>query len=233
MAYTAGSTLVRAVMESSTGLPSDRYINDFAFEFDGTPIAANYDNIVTVVSDFYRVVTTGAASVGQFISNAVNRSATHTIDVYHITAGPIGSPVYSESWLGPPTTSSTSGLPTEVAGVLSFHADLTDIPEESGVTHPRARRRGRVFIGPLNINAVDISNAPYRLAGSGSGAFLNTLREAATRLADDAAANDFTWSVWSRADATLRPVVAGWTDNAPDTQRRRGPASTARVTWTV
>jgi hypothetical protein len=228
MAYTTGDVLVRAVMTAASGLPADATINDFAFQVVGGPAdATTLANAMTCVSDFYRAVQANGHAVGAFISNQVNRGATHELQAWVITAPPMGSPDLTQSWLGPPTTSDTDGEPPEVAGVLSFHADYAGSLEEVGSTRPRARRRGRVFIGPLNRDAIVHTVPPYYLAP----VFTETLNQAAVALKDEAETFGFFWSVWSRADATLRHITEGWTDNAPDTQRRRGPNATVRTVW--
>lgn len=227
MAYTAGDVLVRAVMSAASGLPEDQVINDFAFQATGAPTSGDVDSMFAAVDGFYRDNSSLGTALGSYISNQINRAATHELQAYHIVAGPLGSPFRTDPWLGPVTARSTPGLPTEVAGVLSFHADLTGELEVVGATHPKARRRGRVFIGPLVNEAVTNDTPPYYL----SSAFLLHAREAGTRMLDESTTDDVPWCVWSRADATLRPVVGGWTDNAPDTQRRRGTAAGARVTW--
>jgi hypothetical protein len=227
MAYTAGDVLVRAEMQAASGLPADRIINDFAFRAAGAPSTTDVDNMFAAVDHFYRTAQSLGKAVGAFISRQVNRSATHTLSAYHIVAGDLGSPFREDPWLGPVAPEVTTGLPTEVAAVLSFHADLTGVVEESGSTRPKARRRGRIFVGPLTVTAVDTSTPPFKLD---SGLNL-TLREAAVDLMDEADADSVPWCVWSRSDTTLRPVVGGWTDDAPDTQRRRGFAATTRVVW--
>lgn len=230
MAYNAGDTLVRAVMTSSTGLVADECINDFAFGWTGggSPADSDYDNLFSAVSEFYRTVTSSGNAVSYYISDAINRSATHELQAYAIAAGPLGSPVYTDDWLGPSTTGNAEGLPTECAGVLSFHGDLTGVLEESGATRPRARRRGRIYVGPLNASAKYATTPPYMLTTT----FMTTLNAAANIMGDAALADDWVWSVWSRANATLYPVVGGWTENAPDTLRRRGPKSSSRTAFT-
>lgn len=227
MAYAPGDVLVRAVMVSSTGLPADNVVNDFAFTGTENPDAAAWADLFGIVSDFYRLQQTNTEYVGAYISNAINRSATHELQGYNLGAGPGGSPEATEPWLGPVPTSDANALPTEVAGVLSFHADLTGQLEEAGATRPRARRRGRIYVGPLNIRAIASTAPPYMLSTD----FTLTLRQAAVALYDAAIAIGYPWAVWSRADSTLREVIGGWTDNAPDTQRRRGPKSTVRVNF--
>lgn len=227
MPYTAGDVLVRAVMTSFTGLPQDDIVNDFAFKALVAPLPIDLTNMFAAVDEFYRTLTSSGNAVSQLISPFVSRAATHKLQAYSITAAGTGSPIREDAWLGPVAAIENEGLPSECAAVLSFHADLTGVLEEAGATRPKARRRGRVYIGPLCPFAVDVGNPPYFLTAQTRA----TLNAAAVRLKDSAAADNVPWQVWSRVDQQLRPVVAGWTDNAPDTQRRRGATSTARVVW--
>lgn len=235
MAYDPGDFLVRAVMSNATGLPEDEVINDFAFKGPiagvGTDEATDAFN---VIDTFYRTNTAGGSAVGKWISQSVSRAVTHRLEAYHITAGPLGSPFATQDWLGPPVPAEAgNNLPNEVAAVLSFHASLTGIAEEAGATRPKARRRGRIYVGPLLTGAVDVTTPNPHM----SDLFQLTLRQAAVRLRDEASVlwgdgdEGMGWQVWSRADAILRPVVGGWTDTAPDTQRRRGQAPTSRTVW--
>lgn len=112
--------------------------------------------------------------------------------------------------------SSTNNLiPREMCAVLSFKGSTV-----SGV--PMARRRGRLYLPPLNAGAYD-----------GTGRFLSstqaTLRNAANAFltASDAAA-DWSWVVYSKTTGNATPVIGGWVDNAPDVQRRRGVDASAR-----
>lgn len=229
MAYTAGDILVRTVMQPSSGLPEDVVINDWAFRRGaGAPSQAELATLMGIVGDFFRGVNLNLATVGTYISTAITRAATHQIQAYQIQAGPLGSPLHEIDWLGPTTEGSSAGLPREVCGVLSFHGNLLGIQEEAGATRPRARRRGRVFIGPLTTQAITQAGAPVL-----EPTFTSALRTKAIAMADAAAVEGWTWSVWSRANEELYEVVGGWTDNAPDTQRRRGQAPTLRNVYSV
>lgn len=230
MAYGSGDTLVRVTMSALSGIAKDKIVNDFAFSLvGGSPDATDYGHLLDAVDGFYRDTQAGGHAVGEYIDRWVDRAATHKIDMYAITAPPLGSPVATYDWLGPVNAPDVNGLPTEVAGVLSFKGDYTGVLEESGATRPRARRRGRVYIGPLAYAAFQVGTAPHRLSAN----FTQTLREAADAMATEAASHDWIWSVWSRKSATLFQVTGGWTDDRPDAQRRRGPAAASRTSFTL
>lgn len=229
MPTTADDILVRTIMQGSTGLATDRYVNDWAFRWlgAGSPTNTDLTNLLACVDLFYNDTGAGGFSVSDFISEAVDRGVTHEMEFYSISAG--GSPLLSLPWLGPAAPAvDDNNLPTEVSAVLSFHGTLTNIQEETGATRPRARRRGRVYVGPLTVPSIGFGTPNPFLNGS----LLTAMREGAGAMADLADINQFQWSVWSRADDELYEVVGGWTDNAPDVQRRRGVESTARVTFT-
>lgn len=123
------------------------------------------------------------------------------IDTFNLTTAPIGG-----------------SLPTEVAMVISFQGGAS-----SG--QPQARRRGRIYFGPLNT------------AASGSDGFLAAaLRTSAvnawgTLLDASQAATAWKWSVYSTVNGTGVEVLNGWVENAPDTQRRRGRKATLRTVF--
>lgn len=228
MAYNAGATLVRVVMTATSGLPADQVVNDFVIDKQGGG-APNGGDITAwggALDAFYNTAHTGAA-LGSYLSAWIDRDATHRMDYYHIVAGPLGSPFTSQDWIGPTPPVDAHGLPQEAALALSFHADLTTVAEEVGATRPRARRRGRVFLGPLHPTAMDYTTPPYMVAD----AIVLAANEAMVALLADLAGASGDWSVWSRAGGELNTIAGGWTDNALDTQRRRGPAATGRTTW--
>jgi hypothetical protein len=230
MAYQLGDVLVRTIMENVTGLPEDRVINDFAFATGATaPTTTELAEIGDYVDDFFRAIPSGAGSaVGSWIGEAINRSATHTMEFYSISAAGLGSPILVNNWLGPVAPVDSSNLPTEVAAVLSFHADLTGVQEEgAGGTRPRARRRGRVYIGPLGQSSITHAAENPLISSTLTG----VLAAAGNAMRVAADADGLPWCVWSRTDQVLRPITGGWVDNAPDTQRRRGTDATTRSTW--
>lgn len=117
---------------------------------------------------------------------------------------------------------SPSNLPGEVALCTSYRGPLIS----GGIP---ARRRGRLYIGPLNAATLDTGSAnPARPIA----AFRTVLAETTERLAA-ASTLGARWVVWSRVGNSATPIEFGWVDNAFDTQRRRGVAASTRANWEV
>lgn len=117
---------------------------------------------------------------------------------------------------GTTLTPGTTSLPPELAVCLSFQA-----VQQSGT--PQARRRGRVYIGPLRVAAIDS-------AGNVATTAATTIATAADALLTASkAASTWAWAVNSTVDLTAIEVDNGWVDQAIDVQRRRGKASPSRV----
>lgn len=90
----------------------------------------------------------------------------------------------------------------------------------------QARRRGRIYIGPLK-TTTSTNGRPNSTA-------ITTLATASSALGIDLnAVADTTWCVWSPTSGTAVPITDGWVDNAFDTQRRRGWDPTSRTTYFV
>ena len=109
-------------------------------------------------------------------------------------------------------------LPPEVALCLSFEGLPT-----SGI--PQARRRGRIYLGPLDVDGL----APV---GRPTTTVVNRLVAAGEvlRLASVAAAS-WTWCVFSVVNDVNVPISRGWVDDEYDTQRRRGRVATVRTVF--
>lgn len=117
-------------------------------------------------------------------------------------------------------TSAPSGgsLPHECACVLSFNGEYV-----SGAS--QARRRGRVYLGPLNVSVIGdnsmFTSTFYNVVVGAAGALLTASN----------AASDWAWIVYSPTAEQGYPVVGGWVDNAVDIQRRRGFRASVRTTF--
>lgn len=141
----------------------------------------------------------------------------HLHRTYRMSDAKPRTPIASGNWN---FDSSMSGppLPTEVALCMSFHA-----PPVSGL--PQARRRGRIYVGPLNTTYVASTGRP-------DAALISLIAKAGRDALDDfddIAGID--WAVHSTkgAEGEGVAVTAGWVDNEYDTQRRRGREATTRT----
>lgn len=221
--------LVRAIMPHVSGLPEDVTVNDFAFSDALTSVFA-----AAAVEDFYLGANTTLTTAAR-LSTVVSRVALAcSTEVYalntqaKLAGGPLGSPTLVTPFtMG--AVSTAENMVSEVQVCLSFRADYGDVPEEDPPSRPRARRRGRVYVGPLTRNSLLIAgnNVPRP-----SVSCIEDLLDAAERLADPVVLNS-TWGVWSRADAIVREIVEASVDDAFDTQRRRGEPPTTRTTRAV
>lgn len=119
---------------------------------------------------------------------------------------------------------STSVIPAEVATCLSFQGAPV-----SGQS--QARRRGRLYLPGMNAAMLEQESAG--LYPTLNDDWITRVVTRAGIFAGDVADNTIAWSVYSTVAGTLAHVTNGWVDEAPDTQRRRGQDSQARVTWTV
>lgn len=227
------SLLARVTLAAKSGIPRDATVNDWSFIETGTLSPLSFDAIATMLTAFYNGATSTGNGVHTFLSNFISRTTPVKIEIYNATgkeaggpANPLGSPVAEREFALQSGFAGAKALPTEVALVLSMHANLTNVQQEAGDTRPAARRRGRVYLGPLS--SVGLMNDDDN--GRPDPGLVATVAEAMQSF------NDFgapVLAVWSRADAVFRPVVGGWIDNAFDTQRRRGEAPTTRTFWSA
>lgn len=208
-----------------TNLPEDAVVN--TFHFYGTVPTSEGDKaaLVTALSDFYSTNGPSGFKVAQYLSTKVQQ--TGNVRFYDMSEAKPRAPFHEASiTIASPTTG--DNLPEEVALCVSFQA-----PEMSGVN--QARRRGRIYIGPLYSGAITQPSA--RPADN----FRTACKEAADRLATGPiGTTDLVWGVYSPATnpsgtgtSGFATITEGWVDNAWDTQRRRGLAPTVRDTWSV
>jgi hypothetical protein len=229
------AVLVEAVFESLTGQPEDRVVNTWVWKTPTSPPTnAELTDIGIFLSSFYNdsdPVTTHpvCGSLSTVLSRAANAAMFkfYNIDA-HLDGSPHGSPIKLIPWTLGPHRAPGTNLPSEIAVVLSYHGPLTDVPQEAGNTRPAARRRGRVYVGPINSNAAaaDVDTSVVYVSQD----MRETLAGAAQRLM---VAPTAVWSNWSRADAQIHTVTGGFVDNAFDTQRRRGEQATLRRPWGI
>lgn len=220
-------------LAKKSGIPADAVQNTFTFTTPSTPaIGTELDAISSAVQAFYNTSHTFGGTTGNVAGllafNVSPAAGASTISFYdittHLDGSRHGSPLRVDTW----TLSAVGAdsLPDELACVLSVHSDLTIYTEFGIGTRPRARHRGRLFIGPLAQSSLTADAVTFEeiLAG----ATRNRIAGAAVALRDDAST---VWAIWSRKNADVNPVTGGWVDNAFDVQRRRGNKPSLRSTF--
>lgn len=198
------------------------------FHFEKTPVVtADYGGHVTIVDNFYRVANGAAGQAVKGIMAAGVMSGNVNYLVYNLDDPEPRVPRYDQVWAtGAGGFATQAALPEEVALCLSYEA----LPE-SGVA--QARRRGRIYAGPLTLTSL-LTTADGRVTTAAGlaaslGVQMKGLRDAAIGISSN-------WIVYSPTQAQfgLDPsavIQQGWVDNAFDTQRRRGVEATVRSRW--
>jgi hypothetical protein len=212
---------IQHCLQGATGSGRDKYCNTFYYTGvippDSSVVGGGVhgDLIAQDVRDFYNTIQDYLASYasGPFRS----------IKIYDVAASP-GSPaaysVTDSSDAFTPDTTATN-LPEEVAVCMSYSAVSTG-------ANP-ARRRGRVYLGPLNTN-VCTSGAVQPLVPAG---FQELIVGAANDFAAALTGHDVTWSVHSTVDDAAFTIVQVSVDNAFDTMRKRGRDATGSALLTL
>jgi len=249
--------LVVTHLLDNNGVPADDTLNTFVFQAEAAAatLTALTNGAVSNLLDFYNVAAPGAGnSIGQFLGSNLQRTLNNHFTIYRLAdAGsttpvlPLGGPINDIAWTTPlPAVLGTGDLPREVAAVLSYQDGTSGISEDvpggpvgpAGDTHPAARHRGRIYVGPLN-------NAALGAGANGPGlnvSFRTAATQAARQLTENMTNLDLSgiigtgtmlanWGIWSRKDHIIRGIEHGWMDDAFDTQRRRGIKATARTTF--
>lgn len=216
--------------------------------------SSDYSALAARWASFFNTVQATGTAVCEWINASRTRAAGGCyVDVFdltgHLDGSPHGSAVdHSTFTLG--AAASAISLPNEVACAVSFRAvghasalelgSIEAIPTpqaaqnmgapatHSGRAHPRARRRGRFYVGPLTISTVTDTDTDKRPRLK--DIFRNTVGQAGGTLTQDAPTVHP--SIWSRRDEVLRHISGGViVDDAFDTQRRRGEKAIVRGTY--
>lgn len=217
------STVIRmqvAIM-MGTGLPVDDVMNTWHFRSTAVDPLDDVDIALGAIVPFYQAID-GLMSA--------NCEGTVTVKSYDLTDLEPRVPLRTDTF--EITPASGFALPNEVAICLSLKGAVT-----SGID--AARRRGRLYLGPWDVDVLD-DGAPDSIVDSATTALIAGSAQTAL---ESLAETTCEWGVFSPTtagagpwDATTlflatAPVVGGFVDNAFDTIRSRGAASTIRVNW--
>lgn len=243
---------VQTVLRHVTGLPADASVNTFHVEDAEGGLVATAEGIAEAVRDFYVTDPAGTSEpLMNYLGTQVSGTG-HEVRVYDIDTEtgesarfPGAPPLHIEPFDFVGRTVPSTGEPSEVAVCLSYR-------NVSATAVPPARRRGRIYFGPLTRSAVVMGEVDGRVTVS--PVVQTALRTAATELIARLIAANAAWVIYSRPYAgrgeivrpgrptlpALAPRVGTtytidefWTDDAFDTQRRRGEDPTIRTYTTL
>lgn len=215
-------TTLRALVSlpnASSTLPRDAAVN--TFHFNSSSPAATAASAHTALTTFYNAIDGLLSSVC---------GTTATVKYYDLADAEPRTPIYTNTIAL--TVGSGVGLPNECAIAMSYRADLV-----SG--QPPARRRGRIYLGPLDADDVSTVAGDMRPTSP----IRTSIANAAKALAEATITSSTGWVVFSPTSAGPSPwsegvldassfvVTAGWVDDACDTVRSRGLAATTRTSW--
>lgn len=198
----------QVILKTVDGISENYVTNSFAFRLDNT--SSDPGDVTTAIKDFYDDIVgllgPQIAQNGHEIKYTdlpgVQPNYPFQTDIFNLAAAPAGT-----------------AMPRECAIVLSFQG-----LKAAGA--PQARRRGRIYLGPL-----DFVTATGEYVATSA---ITTITNAAAtfKSAITAIGVDTRWGIWSHMDQVVVLVDNGWVDNTYDTQRRRGVKATSRTTWT-
>lgn len=221
---------VTMVFPYLTGLPEDTAQNTFYFETSGSePSAGEITTAIGSVLRFFIVGVGANQPIGEWLSGYINPDTAYVraVGFNPATGAETGEAIISDE--NDLVVGTGTGLPLEVALCLSYRAAFSTPVQQR-------RRRGRVYIGPLDLTALD---SAFTDGPRPDPEMVTGFAAAAERLISDSTAGvgsggtPAPWSVWSRADGELVEIVGGWVDDEFDTQRRRGLRPTSRTTYGI
>lgn len=248
--------VVRAsiVLARTSGLPEDRV--NMSFWFQPTSGAGVLNTLAAAVRDWL-IVDNSATFTGALSTTLADSIATtgHSVNLYEYdmasglrTTYENAPPDYSLTFSA---TVGTTSLPGEVALCASYRNNTGAVVGGGNFNAPAARRRGRVFFGPIDSTQAAMTT-PVAGDARPSAGLLAALVENTNnlRVGSGVSGAGYTFVIYSRPyegrneiarpgrpSLPAIPARAGqafvveqvWVDDAFDTQRRRGTARTTRT----
>lgn len=234
-------------LHSDTGLPEDDCVNVWhaavASDVSDATLTTACDKLMTFYYSEQAAIPN--TRISYYFSPTLKSGAGGTTfrvftfdetDTSSPGGGPvIGAPRIESVRNGETDFASSTPLPEEVAiclsmttvGYLTFpEHQSAGAPGPEGDIHPRARRRGRVYLGPLNSAAIEVVNSRPQVKTN----LRTNIADAFGTLHTAMGTNMTPLQVFSRTDHAMRRVNGIWIDDAFDTVRRRGLAATTRTT---
>lgn len=216
-------------IKRTSGVPEDAVTNTWHFRSQGDASDVDdFEFLSNELGGFY-FSAHDIYGVSSFFSQALSRAVDGASITWYDLSDPIPrAPRYYYEFNLNAAIDTSQSIPAELAVCLSFRGSLTGIGEGIGESvHPRARRRNRVYLGPLNNYAIDGVRPNNEAVVSGD--FRDIISEAAGILHANCSASGRPWVVHSPTDDNVHSIVEWWIDDAFDVQRRRGNLATERT----
>lgn len=231
---------VQHSFQEQSGLARDQIVNTFHFN-KVTSGDGDMAGLATAIKDFFtgheEVAGTSYPSLyDKYLGGSIFGTEAK-IKMYKLTDAKPRPIVYQTSYTTPSATGADT-VPTEVAMCLSYHSLPGSWGTETALApaltaNPVGRHRGRIYVGPVRSACLDTNGRPVQ-------DFADMLRRLALRMYATAFALDFQWCIYSPTLTTQAggvpqgsTIQAFSTDDAWDTQRRRGKQPTAKTTSLV
>lgn len=209
--------LVQCSLQDMSGLAQDRYINTFHIDAVGHT-GEELTALVAAFNKFYNETSSLAHSITHYIANHAGNTP-GTVKIYNQSDTSDREPIKVGILSLSSGLTEAVALPAEVACCISYKGHPV-------TGQPITTTHGRVYIGPLNTNAVEaVGDFPARPNQDMRTEFISHF---ARLIVDVAAAGDFELKQYSAKHAALHAITEIWSDDAWDTQRRRGLKPTAR-----
>jgi hypothetical protein len=246
----AGAILATVKVPGFDGMPKDSAVNNWVIGWT----SGSTGLALSLCAPLQVALTTFYSAI--HVDLSPHHDWAHSqLEVYDITGHLDGSPHGSPIYVGVVASSAPPdnlGLPNGCCICLSYHCDYGTDFESAGVdsaiptqdwaqdqgapaTHagrarPRSRDRGRLYIGPLDQGTVDNTTGLTGQARPG-GTTLDRIRHAAYAFLVDTTISALTgyWGVWSRRNASVKPITGGNVANSFTYQRGREIAPTSRL----
>lgn len=217
----------KVTVPHGTGLPSLAVVNTWSLmSFDPASREGAADDFTTALTTFY---TTLKANLASYMS--WNEG---TIEYVDLGDAKPRVPFQTDALNLGTLSSAGEDMPPEVAICLSFRG-------ATGSGLNAKRRRGRIYVGPLQLNSAEHYVVPTSLVDGvanaasvfmGATYFKWAVHSPSTfhGVPYGESIKDYPDEIPSALDDSFVEVVSHWVDNEFDTQRRRGVPATYRKT---
>ncbi len=227
------------VIIPTTNVEMDNISNDFVIEATGSDTTIDQDTggVQAAINTFYNSNVTGQTNaLSQYLSSEYSTVAEAcSIEWYDITAHlsgtPAGSPIRIDSFTNSGGPLSGTDLHPALALVGAYRRDYGTDLEHSGSTRPRARDRGRLYIGPLNAFAQNDGTGKAKPVAATD--VIVAMKHLATTH-NSGSANQWNWVQWSRKNASVGNIAFAGSQYGLGLQRRRADEQATRVlSWSA